>query len=322
VRFGGLVSGRRDVYVATPGLAALAAGQSWIAHRDQLAALGVGPEAVGCHIDALRWRPLGPLVVALHCGELSTRARRWAVVLGCGPTAVLGAWTALDEWGLTGWARESTHVVVPRGSTPPDLPADVGAVTIHESRRHSADDVRVRDGLRLHSVERATVDSGAWSTRDRSACGVLAAVVQQRMTTADRLQAELDLAGHVRRRRLMGATLSDVAGGSQALSEIDFVRFCRRRGLPVPHRQAVRRDLSGRRRYLDVEWRLPDGRVFSLEIDGIGHLESAQWYDDLLRSAELVATGSAEPMRLPSTAVRVDPDRVERILRAVLRLPA
>jgi hypothetical protein len=321
VRFGGLVSGRRDVYAAVPGLASLAAEQSAIVHRDQLTRLGVTPEAVQCHIDALRWRPLGPLVVALNLGDLSTSARRWAVVLGCGPEAALGAWTSLAEWGLSGWDRGSTHVVVRRGSTPPRLPDAVGPVTVHESRRHTADDVHTRGGLRMHSVDRAAVDAAAWSAGDRSACGLLAAVVQQRLTTADRLLAELDLAGKVRRRGLMRLTLGDVAGGSQALSEIDFVRFCRRRGLPLPARQVVRRDLTGRRRYLDVEWRLRDGRTFAVEIDGVGHLDSSRWYDDLLRTAELLAGGSSEPMRLPALAVRVEPDRVERILRALLLIP-
>ena len=117
-------------------------------------------------------------------------------------------------------------------------------------------------------------------------------------------------------------TLADVAGGSQALIEIDFLRLCRRRGLPLPSRQAVRRDLSGRPRYLDVEWQLPGGRAFALEIDGMGTWSRRAGYHDLLRTAELVAAGSAEPMRLPSTAVRIESDRVERILRAVLRLPS
>jgi len=177
-----------------------------------------------------------------------------------------------------------------RGATPPPLPADiVGKVVLHESRRHSIDDVRRKGGLRLHSVERAAVDAATWSRSGRTACGVLAATVQQRLTTADRLHAELDVVGRVWGRRLMRAALLDIGGGSQALSEIDFVRFCRRRGLPEPTRQSVRLDLAGRRRYLDVEWLLRNDRSLAVEIDGVGHVDVDRWYADLLRTAELVA---------------------------------
>jgi hypothetical protein len=315
------VTGRRDVFDRVPGLVQLRERQAGVCLRSQLDQLGVSLDAVRCHIDALRWRPLGPLVVALHLGELTTAARRWAVVLNSGADAALGAWTALDVWGLRGWERSTTHVVVARGCDPPALPPDVGNIKLHESRRHQRDHVRRKDGLPVHSIERAAVDAGAWSPSARAACGLLAATVQQQLTTANRLLTELDSVGRVRHRRVMRAALADIAGGSQALSEIDFVRFCRARGLPEPVRQVVRRDLSGRRRYLDVEWRLPDGRRLSVEIDGIGHLDAARWYDDLLRTAELVATGSSDPLRLPALAVRLEPDRVERIIRALLGCP-
>lgn len=112
----------------------------------------------------------------------------------------------------------------------------------------------------------------------------------------------------------MRATLGDVAGGAQALSEIDFARLCRRAGLPEPLRQRVRLDARGRRRYLDVEWRLPSGRRVVAEIDGVGHLEVTRWYDDLLRAAEIVAPGE-QLIRFPATAARVEPDRAVAVLR-------
>jgi hypothetical protein len=116
--------------------------------------------------------------------------------------------------------------------------------------------------------------------------------------------------------------VADLAGGSQALSEIDFIRFCRRRGLPAPIRQQVRVDSRGRRRYLDAWWRLPNGGQLWVEIDGMGHLDVSRWYDDLLRTAEIQAApdGGDAPVRLPAAACRADPDRVEAILRSLLGL--
>lgn len=314
------MSGRRDVFDVLPELVVLAEQQHAMCSRVQLADLGIGARAIDRHVHSLRWRQLGPVVIALHRGPLPQQARRWAVALNAGPGAALGAWTALHEWGLRGWEREAVHLVVRRGAHPPALPADVGPVVIHESRRHLSEHIRHRNALPLHTPERAAVDGGAWSTTSRAACGLLAAVVQQGLTTASRIEAELDTVGKVKRRRVMTAALSDVAGGSRALSEIDFVRFCRQHGLPEPFRQVVRRDSSGRRRYLDVEWRLPDGRRLALEIDGIGHMEVERWYDDLLRAAELMAIGGTDGplLRLPALSYRAEPERVARLLHLLL----
>jgi hypothetical protein len=314
------MTGRRDVFETVPGLADLAAAQSQICSRAQLCALGVDAKAVDCHVLNLRWRTLGPLVVALHCGPLPSLARRWAVVLNAGSAAALAAWTALHEWGLQGWERDAVHVVVRRGVRLTAMSTAVGPIVVHESRRHREGDIVLRNGLPMHSPERAAIDAAAWSTSSRAACGLLAAVVQQGLTTVTRLRAELDTVGRVNRLRVMWSALSDIEGGSHALSEIDFVRFCRERGLPVPVRQVVRRDSAGRRRYLDVEWRLPDGRRVALEIDGIGHMEVERWYDDLLRSAELMASGGTDGplVRLPAIACRTEPERVARILRVLL----
>ncbi|MGH8969600.1 MAG: hypothetical protein ACRDV1_06585 [Actinomycetes bacterium] len=314
------MSGRRDVFERVPALVELRDAQSAVCLRSQLSRLGIDSEDVSRHVDNLRWQTLGPLLVVLHSGPLPKAARRWAALLNSGPCAALGAWTSLEEWGLRGWERDPIHVVVARGADPPPLPAEVGAVVIHESRRHGEQDLREKGGLRLHSVERAAVDAGAWARSDRSACGVLAAVVQQRLTTADRLVAELDVVGRVRRRRLMSAAVSDVGGGSQALSEIDFVRFCRRHGLPEPARQVVRRDSGGRRRYLDVEWRLAGGRRLCVEIDGVGHMEAGRWYDDLLRAAELLAADGDVVVPIPALACRIEPQRLAALLRRLLGL--
>jgi hypothetical protein len=116
----------------------------------------------------------------------------------------------------------------------------------------------------------------------------------------------------------MIASLADIEGGSRAMSEIDLVRLCRRAGLPVPVRQRMRLDSSGRRRYLDAEWELADGSVVGLEIDGIHHMEVGQWYADLMRQAELLRSGRHRILRLPAMAVRLDPRRVVAILAQAL----
>lgn len=304
------MTGRADVVQRNSALRSLAAEQQHAVSRAQLRALGVDDGRVAIHVAAGRWQTAGPLVVVLHTGPLAACARRWASVLTAGPCSALGAWSALEVWGLVGWERPLDHVVVPRGAAPPRLPW----LRVHESRRHTGDDVRRRGGLAVHGVERAAVDAAAWSPTDRAGGGLLAAVVQQRLSTAGRLLAALDAAGRVRRRPLLRSVLHDVDGGSQSMAEVDVVRLCRRTGLPVPVRQACREDATGRRRYLDAEWLLPSGRRVLLEIDGAPHLEVGRWYDDALRLAEVGRPGETL-LRLPAMAVRCDEARVVAVLR-------
>jgi hypothetical protein len=258
-------------------------------------------------------------VIALHTGPIAGPARRWVAVLTGGEGAALGSWTALELHGLVGWQRPALHIVVARGRHVTPLPG----LVVHESRRHGPADVVRRSGLPTHTVERAAVDAAAWSRSPRTAAGLLAAVVQQGLSQPDRLRLALDQAGRVGHRRRMFLALADIEGGAQALSEIDVGQLCREAGLPEPFRQRVRRDVTGRRRYLDAEWQLPDGSILVLEIDGIGHMEPGRWYDDLFRQAELDLDGRHRVIRLPASAARLEPERVVAVLaRALHRRPA
>ena len=95
----------------------------------------------------------------------------------------------------------------------------------------------------------------------------------------------------VRHKQAMRLAVHDIAGGAEALSEIDIAGMCRLFGLVPPDRQVVRRDRDGRRRYLDCEWHLPDGRVLVLEIDGAHHMRAEHWEADLRRERGIVTSG-------------------------------
>ena len=112
--------------------------------------------------------------------------------------------------------------------------------------------------------------------------------------------------------------VADISSGAQALSEIDFARICRRFRLPEPVRQSVRVEPSGRRRYLDAEWALSDGRRVVAEVDGAVHLLPRRYWDDMDRSNELVIDGSTV-LRFATYALRAHPERVADQLRRALR---
>jgi len=106
--------------------------------------------------------------------------------------------------------------------------------------------------------------------------------------------------------------------GARALSEIDFARLCRRSGPPRPTRQAVRVEPGGRRRYLDAEWELADGRCVVVEVDGAIHLNPRTWFDDQLRQNEITLARTIV-LRYPSVLVREEwPIVVGQLRRALL----
>ena len=82
----------------------------------------------------------------------------------------------------------------------------------------------------------------------------------------------------------------------------------------------MRVEANGRRRYLDAEWRLPDGRVVAVEVDGAHHIEAAQWEADQLRQNEVVVGGTIV-LRYPAAIIRQRPELVAEQLRRALLLP-
>jgi hypothetical protein len=210
----------------------------------------------------------------------------WIAIKDADPVAALASHSALEQAGFKGFAKEAApiHVVVPRGAKTSQLPN----VTVHESRRFLLEHIRSYSSTPCTEVNRSAVDAGAWQPWPRFAVAIMAAVVQQRVCAVPSLHQALDEVGKVRHRKIMRLALHDVGGGAEALSEIDIARMCRRFGLRAPRRQRVRRDRSGRKRFLDCEWDLPDGTVLVLEVDGAHHMEVTHWDDDIKRQRKVV----------------------------------
>lgn len=145
---------------------------------------------------------------------------------------------------------------------------------------------------------------------------MLAAGVQQRLVRIVDLVAELDRNERLHRRQLFTTTLADIAGGAQALSELDFTRLVVRQfGLPEPSRQVPRLDGRGRRRWLDVCW---EAARLVVEIDGAAHLDALQYWDDMDRSNDLTLE-DYHVMRFPAWVVRYQPEHVAAKIRQALR---
>ena len=118
------------------------------------------------------------------------------------------------------------------------------------------------------------------------------------------------------RRALIKVTLGDIEGGSQALSELDFMtNVVRRCNVPAPTRQVPRRDSRGKRRWLDVFY---EHVRLAIEIDGAGHLDILEYWDDMNRDNELKLAGYTV-LRFPAYIVRYYPELVAAGIRQAFR---
>ena len=269
-----------------PAVARLLRNQAGVATIEQLVGQGLTESAVRAQVAARRWQRQGSRCVVAHNHLLTRRQQMWVAILDPVGLTALAGMSALEVAGFRFFGREveCIHVVVRRGARYHRMPG----VTIHESRRFAPPDV-----VRLHAIPstalpRSALDAAAWQPFPRYACGVLAAVVQQRLCTAHELSDELRYVGRIRHKQPMRLALLDIAGGAEALSELDVGVLCRRHALQEPVRQRVRRDENGRRRYLDCEWDLPDGSVVVLEVDGSHHFEVGHWEADMRRERQVV----------------------------------
>jgi hypothetical protein len=250
-------------------------------------------------------------VLVTHSGGISDAEWLWIAVLGAGPHALLGGLTAARLDGLTGFDDRATHVLLPACR---QVRTTLPGVVVHRSRVLGPDDTHPARLPPRTRLARSLLDAAAWSRSDDRARAVLAAGVQQRLVRPDQLEAALGRRPRLRRHALIAVTLADIAGGSQALSELDFVRLTRRYGLPAPDRQAIRRDRDGRRRWLDAFW---EEAHLAVEVDGLWHMEAPAWWADMRRGNELIISG-LRVLRFPAFVVRDEPDVVATQIRDAL----
>jgi very-short-patch-repair endonuclease len=288
----------------------LADAQAAIVSRPQLYALGVPRGVVRANVRAGRWRRVGSQSICLVTGPLTRSAQEWAAVFEAGPRAFLDGTSALIASGLTGYREDAVRVSVPRGARV----RRARGLDIRQTRRWSPDDV-AGSGVPRSRPPVAAIRGALWARSDRQAALVLTITVQQGLATPEQLGVEMLRVRRDRRRAFLHQVILDLLGGARSLGELDFARMCRRRGLPEPSRQGVRRGRHGRY-YLDVHW---DDWGVVVEVDGIHHLEAVHQVADALRHND-VTLGNAAVLHLPLLGLRVMPEeffaQIEQALRA------
>ena len=243
--------------------------QGGVIRRDQSEQFGVTRAFARNQIRASRWTQWGDHVLLMQNSGPTRRQLMLIAVLDVGYPAALASHTSLELAGFDSFANEAEkiHLIIPHGARCHPF----SGVQVHESRRVRPECHVEFDGLPCTDLARSAIDAAAWQPWSRFACALVAAVVQQRLCTADELDRALQYVGRVRHKAHLREAIRDIRGGSQALSEIDLIRICRRFGIQEPDRQVKRFDTHGRLRYLDAEWKLGDGRRVVLEVDGAHH---------------------------------------------------
>lgn len=295
----------------------LAGAQAGLLSWRQLRELRVTHAEVRHHVAMERWAHRSSQVVSTTTGPLSPEQRLWLGVLHGGPTAMVAGLTAAECHGLKGWPREEVTVLVSNPMSFEELPG----YRFLRSRRPFK--LLVAPGeLPTCRVEPAVLLFASTEPSLRTALGALAAVTQQRLTTPDQLREWVRMLAPLRRAQVIREFVDDLDGGAQSLAESDFVRLCRSWGIAPPETQRKRRDRSGRTRFTDCEWRLLDGRVLVLEIDGGFHDDVLQAMSDRARNRKL-ATPDRIVVACSAFEVRHEPWAVmeDLIALGVPRIP-
>ena len=293
----------------------LGAAQGGVVSRRQLYAAGLTRWQLRAQLKARRWQRIADQSVCLHNGPVEPLGLWWAAVFQGGPRACLDGASALVAGGLERYTVDRIRVSVPRGAKVRRTPLH----DIRQTRRWDAADLAPA-GVPRTRPDVAAIRGALWAKTDRQATYLLTLTVQQGLAPADALGRQALRVRRDKRRTLVHSVVGDLLDGARSLAEIDVGRELRKRGLPAPTRQALRRDKRGCY-YLDLhwlEWRLV------VEIDGIHHTWVENVVGDALRQNSLAIAGDTV-LRLPLLGLRVCPDafvdQIEEALRSNGWLP-
>ena len=293
-------------------MAVLLDAQARVVTRDQLRVHGWSHKQIDHELTIERWQSPTDGVLVTHTGPLLGDEPLWVGILHAGRGAVLSHLAGARRGGLRWIGGDVIDVLTPKG----DLVAPLDGYFFHQTRRPYQSWVKPVAGPPRLPVEYAVLLAAERDHNVRRAIGLLAASVQQRVTSAARLAKTVPSIRKLRHGKTFRLVLHDIAGGAHSFAELDVGRMCREAGLVEPTRQVIRTDKEGRRRYLDCVWVLPSGQVVVLEIDGSFHAEVVAWWQDMRRERAVVISGETV-LRCSTIELRLERADVLADLRAI-----
>lgn len=293
----------------------VAGSQDGVLARWQALAGGMTAEGWEWKLRSGRWQLGVPGIAVTHSGDPTFEQRAWAACLHAGEGAALSGDAALRLRGLRGDLGSGLDVVIPTRRRVRDRPVlGITPMRVRRADVPARRQVRVK-GLPVLDAHLSVLHAASWAPTARAAEWRVAAAVQQRLTAPGPLRDALLELPRLPRRALLRAVLDDVELGAHAGSELAFLRFCRKHGLPLPDALQVRVRAGGTR-YLDARY---TRRRLSVELDGAHHRDAGRWEADALRSLQLaVAMPGERQVRLTMGNLRHDGEEVARLLAHLL----
>lgn len=296
-----------------PELVGLSHVQAGVLHHRQIAKFGIRARDIDRRIAAGIWQRLTSRVIVTHALPVQRLQTLWAAAIHHERVGLTGA-AALEIEGLPPARDARVDLLGPHGERALPFAGCRLATSITEPEFIDA------GGPPRTSIPTSVAFAMGASNSLRQAVFHCTWVVQRRLVTLDEIRAEI--AAQPRSPRSVAArrVLDTVDPGVHSVHEYDFAKECKRRGLPAPTRQVMRRDSRGRARYTDVEFRV-GGRSVIVEVDGLGHLEPEVFIEDQWRANEMTLQ-DATVLRLPALTLRVAADSFFEQLGRALRKAA
>lgn len=258
------------------------------------------------------WQELTWQVMLAAPAPASDRQKMWAAVLHCGEHARLCGRAALQLHGWTGAANPPYDVLVPRVVRPVRNPQWLRLrSTTAEVAGPAAQPART-------SADLAATHAAAWSVSDRQALFVVISTLQQRLTTPARVREIVLSRPKLPRRSLILEAIAAYENGAQSLNEFDFAAWCRRFGIIEPSRQTRLRDRTGKPRAIDVEFRTASGKRLRVEVEGLHHLDPAQYFADISRENDIAVVREGTSLRITTWHLQHEPLAFAEVLREAL----
>jgi hypothetical protein len=281
--------------------------------RKQAEGVGLSRHQWEWFISSGRWQRLTAGVALAQTGDANEEQLLRAAASRAGSDARLSGLAGLRVHGFTGGTLTGIDVVIPK--TRVVTPFQIGTLPVVPHRiTVPAAWATQRRSIEVLSVSACLLHAAAWAGKDRDAEWPVAAAVQQHLTAVPVLRAALAELKRHPRRGLLHQVFDDVEHGAHAGTELAFLAFCRRHGLPLPDSLQLKVRANGTK-YLDARYA---AQRVTIELDGAHHREVRQWDADALRSLGVIAATGDRLVRITGGNLRHDSDALAVALRLLL----
>ena len=276
----------------------------------QLREVGLSASGVRSRVARGRLHPVHRAVYAVGRSKLTGHGHWMAVVLACGPSAVLSHRSAAGLWGLRRDSRRKSDICLPSPSARAKQ-----AIDVHRSVTLTADDVTPADGIPCTSVARTLVDLGDVVHRR----AVERAVEQSdvlRLFDLSEVQRAIERAGP-RRTGILLSVLEELDGTTLTETDLEeaFLALCRAAALPSPEVNVWMTLPDGTPARIDFLWR-PER--LAVETDGGPFHRTRQSRERDARRDQLLRLMAFEPVRFTGRQVAREPRWVKRCLTELI----